>query len=82
MRTAEEMRQSVLKIQSHFEQKELKVKCTDDSVLIKPVSEDMLAERSNFFEEVEQQALSQYIPNEYSMLDVNGNQSDLEGTVD
>jgi len=37
------------------------------------VSEDMLAERSNFFEEVEQQALSQYIPNEYSMLDVNGN---------
>jgi hypothetical protein len=31
---------------------------------------------------VEQHALSQYCPNDYSMLDVNGISVDLEGTVD
>jgi hypothetical protein len=41
-----------------------------------------LIENKNFFEEVEQQALSQYCPNDYSMLDVNGISVDLEGTVD
>ena len=82
MRTADYMKSRTLKILSHFENKELKVKCTDDSVLLKPSSEDMLIDKSNFFDEVEQQALSQHVPNDYSMLDVNGMSADLEGTVD